>query len=118
MAIGVLVILIIGALVVGGFVVFLVYLFRKTRKSKSNYQEQSFVDLGFKESDGSANVTVNNYYIVNNNGKRSKKKSERSDMEKILIKNAKIDALASIDPKDTEKTKEQIDVVKKLDDLD
>ncbi len=39
-------------------------------------------------------------------------------MEKILIKNAKIDDLASIDPTDSEKSKEQLEIVKKLDDLD
>ena len=49
---------------------------------------------------------------------KEKKKQERTDMEKILIKQAKIDALASIDPKDTKKSKEQIDIVNKLDDLE
>ncbi|MBQ0009227.1 MAG: zinc ribbon domain-containing protein [Firmicutes bacterium] len=50
--------------------------------------------------------------------KKAKKAKERSDMEKILIKNAKIDALASIDPTNTEKAKEQIDIINKLDNLD
>ena len=50
--------------------------------------------------------------------KKTKKAKERSDMEKILIKNAKIDALASIDPNNTDKSKEQIKIVKELDNLD
>lgn len=62
-------------------------------------------------------VIVNN--IVNNKITQVKNtKTERSDMEKILIKNAKIDALASIDPTDAEKSQEQIDIVKQLDDLE
>lgn len=59
------------------------------------------------------NVVINNT-IVN----RKKGNPQRSDMEKILIKNAKIDALASIDPTNTKKAKEQIDIVNKLDNLD
>ncbi len=50
--------------------------------------------------------------------KKAKKKKEKSDMEKILIKNAKIDALASIDPTKPEDAKKKIDIVNKLDDLD
>ena len=49
--------------------------------------------------------------------KARKAKQERSEMEKILIKNAKIDALASIDPTDAKKAQEQIDIINKLDDL-
>ena len=64
---------------------------------------------------------VQNQIIINNveiNIIKKGKQSERSDMEKILIKNAKIDALASIDPTNTKKAKEQIDIVNKLDNLD
>ena len=68
-----------------------------------------------------AEVASSNTTVINNifqTNVSSHKKAERSDMEKILIKNAKIDALASIDPTNTEKSKEQIKIVKELDDLD
>lgn len=66
---------------------------------------------------------IQNQIIINNVENNTTvvkkgKQPERSDMEKILIKNAKIDALASIDPTNTEKAKKQIDIVNKLDDLD
>ena len=61
-------------------------------------------------------IVINN--VENNTTVVKKgKQRDRSDMEKILIKNAKIDALASIDTMDTNKAKEQIEIVNKLDDL-
>ena len=71
----------------------------------------------FETNPNVRNKTIVNNYVTNNITKTGGK-TERSDMEKILIKNAKIDALASIDPTNTEKSKEQIKIVKELDDLD
>ena len=77
------------------------------------------VDIFFESPAASVGqqIIINN--VENNTTVVKKgKQPERSDMEKILIKNAKIDALASIDPTDTKKAKEQIDIVNKLDNLD
>lgn len=49
--------------------------------------------------------------------KLENEKKEKSDMEKILIKNAKIDALASIDPTKPEEAKKKIEIFNKLDNM-
>lgn len=67
------------------------------------------------EPKGTYKDTTTEVYVVNN--VKKKNSASKSDMEKILIKNAKIDALASIDPTNTEKSKEHIKIYKELDDL-
>lgn len=64
------------------------------------------------------NQTIVNNYITNKTINKKKGSNNRSDMEKILIKNAKVDALASIDPTNTKKSKEQLDIINQLDELD
>jgi len=80
--------------------------------------KNTLIDYFYNGSRNVQNQTIVNNYITNNTINKKAKKAQRSDMEKILIKNAKIDALASIDPTDSKKAKEQLDIVNKLDNLD
>ena len=52
--------------------------------------------------------------------KREKERisKERSDMEKQLIKQNKIDALASIKPNDPEQAQKQLELIRQLDELE
>jgi hypothetical protein len=82
----------------------------------SNWDNSPMIIL---ESSGSRTIHAENLYITNNHidNTPNKKKTKNSDMERILIKNAKIDALASIDPNKTDDAKEKIQIVKELDKL-
>ena len=65
----------------------------------------------------SQTIYVNNTQIENKKIIKKGKKNTNSDMERILIKNAKMDTLASINPNDTKDTKEKIKIINDLDDL-
>lgn len=92
-----------------------------------NFRDGTSVHIHFSKWDNSPTIhvetppqvvhTQNVYVTENNTVVKERKKTPNSDMERILIKNAKIDALASIDPNNTEDAKKKIELVNQLDDL-
>ena len=66
---------------------------------------------------GQQNIYVNNTQIENKKIIKKGSKTKNSEMEKILIKNAKIDTLASINPNDTKDAQEKIKIINDLDEL-